>query len=93
MFKTVQQLKHKTRTSFGNSGLTFGDNYWKGLEALMGVGQETARAQLFGLLYIIFTNVLRDNGYEAIANAPFSKPELNIDVFVFVNDNISYKQV
>ena len=38
IFSTIQQLKHKVRTAFGNSGGTFGGEEWGELEALMGVG-------------------------------------------------------
>ena len=39
MFKTLQKLRHKVRTAFGDSDESFGGENWKDLEALMRVGQ------------------------------------------------------
>ena len=39
MFSTIQQLKHRVRTAFGDSKESFGGEEWREMEALMGVGQ------------------------------------------------------
>lgn len=39
IFATIQKLKHKVRTVFGDSDDTFEAEEWRGLKMLMGVGQ------------------------------------------------------
>jgi len=87
MFKTIQDLKHKVRTAFGDSEDTFEGEHWRELEALMEVGQGNgAGPAIWAVISTIFFNTLRNNGYGALLSAPFSKVNVNLAGFGFVDD-------
>ena len=48
MFSTIQKLKHKVRTAFGDSEETFGGEEWRELEPLMGLDKAMERGLQFG---------------------------------------------
>ena len=87
MFETIQKLKHKVRTAFGDSEDSFGGEDWRELEALMGVGQGNgAGPAIWAVISTVFFNALRKKGYGALLTAPFSKVNVNIAGFGFVDD-------
>ena len=87
MFKTLQKLRHKVRTAFGDSDESFGGENWRDLEALMGVGQGNgAGPAIWAVISTVFFDTLRKNGFGAILKAPFSKVEVNLTGYGFVDD-------
>ena len=87
MFSTIQKLQHKVRTAFGDSEGTFGGEEWREVQALMGVGQGNgAGPAIWAVISTVFFDVLRSNGYGALLTAPFSRRELKIAGFGFVDD-------
>ena len=87
MFSTIQDLKHKVRTAFGDSDESFGGEAWRELEALMGVGQGNgAGPAIWAVISTIFFDTLRKNGFGALLLAPFSKVNVNLAGFGFVDD-------
>ena len=87
MFDTIQKLKHQVRTAFGDSEEFFGGEEWRELEALMGVGQGNgAGPAIWAVISSIFFDTLRKKGYGAILEAPFSKIDVTLAGFGFVDD-------
>ena len=87
MFDTIQKLKHQVRTAFGDSEDTFGGELWRDLDPLMGVGQGNgAGPAIWAVISTTFFDTLRENGFGAILTAPFSKVEINLSGYGFVDD-------
>ena len=87
MFETIQKLKHQVRTAFGDSEDFFGGEEWRELEALMGVGQGNgAGPAIWAIISSIFFDTLRKKGFGAILEAPFSKVDVTLAGFGFVDD-------
>lgn len=87
MSQTVQDLKHKVRTAFGDSEDTFGGDYWRELYSLMGVSQgNRAGPAICAVISTIFFDTLRNNGYWALISAPFSTVNVDLAGFGFVDD-------
>ena len=87
MFSTIQDLKHKVRTAFGDSDESFGGECWREIETLMGVGQGNgAGPAIWAVISTIFFNTLRKNGFGALLSAPFSKIDINLAGFGSVDD-------
>ena len=65
MFKTLQKLRHKVRTAFGDSDESFGGENWRDLEALMGVGQGNgAGPVIWAVISTVFFDTLRKTDLE-----------------------------
>ena len=87
MFQTIQNLIHKVRTAFGDSDESFGGEWWRELETLLGVGQGNgAGPAIWAVISSIFFDVLKSQGFGAILTAPFSKEILELEGFGFVDD-------
>ena len=70
MFETIQKLKHKVRTAFGDSEDSFGGEDWRELEALMGVGQENgAGPAIWAVISTVFFNALHKKRLRSITES------------------------
>ena len=87
MFSTIQKLKNKVRTAFSDSDESFGGECWRQLETPIGFGQgNRAGPAIWAVISTIFFDTLRENGYGALLSDPFSKIDVNLAGFGFVDD-------
>ena len=87
MFATIQKLKHKVRAAFGDSDETFGVEEWRETEVLMELHQGNGVGPtIWAVISTVFLDVLRGKGYGALLTAPFSRLNLEIAGFGFVDD-------
>ena len=87
MFSTIQQLKPRVWTAFGDSQGSFGGEEWREVEALMEVGQgNSVGPAIWVVLSTVFFDILRSNSVGNFLTGPFSRHDVRIAGFGFVDD-------